>query len=655
MVCGEKNIFNKEKNMKTKQWLFLMAIGVGLTAAGLARAEDPFADHVVYNWDGTTATYTPGTGDNMTYGPFHSSALWNNPLAILGYLNVLDRDDTNMGATGEFREINVVWPAWYQGTTQVSAANTPYNSNPTGAPKTNNGCGLAPRTISGVMKYPQIVVEFDELIENDPHNPYGIDFIVHGNPFFATGKMVYKDSNMNEYTLSAFGGGGEFGASGAGAVFEERVIVSVAQSLDGPWYTYTTAFGDWFFPTQPLAWDRTKINTNIGQGRTSIYGDWTDQENDWTKPVNPALADLAGEAAEAGSGTWGYFGNRSVADALDLYTGSAGGTGFDLAESGFEWIKYVKFTDPNNKQGEICGVADVAPVSIGDKQSMSWHNVYETGQNALYYQDVNDPARNLVSIAFTDINNVSHIRADTLTDLSGYDPINGTVLAAYLLEIGKIFPSEGDPLAFEATIELYVGDTYTGDGSDLAVHQWTGEDWTVLTPSSYDATTKLLSVENITTFSVFAVVQVPVTVNTLTGTVTLQSLTAGMEVGKTLTIQIGSGGETLTATLGAGGTYTATCATTTAGTYDIYFKVSHWLRVKLSSVTLAAGSNSLSTPTLLNGDVNGDNNVTSADLGVLKGNYLKTGVGLAGDLNEDGSVTSADLGILKGNYLKSGD
>jgi hypothetical protein len=141
----------------------------------------------------------------------------------------------------------------------------------------------------------------------------------------------------------------------------------------------------------------------------------------------------------------------------------------------------------------------------------------------------------------------------------------------------------------------------------------------------------------------------------LSGAVTLQSLTAGMEVGKTLTIQVGLTGETLTPVLGAGGTYTATCATTTPGTYDIYFKASHWLRVKLGSVTLVAGSNSLSTPTLLNGDVNGDNAVTSADLGLLKGNYLKTGSGLAGDLNEDGSVTSADLGILKGNYLKSGD
>jgi len=476
-------------------------------------AADPFADHVVWNYDSTTGevSYAKQPANNMTFGPFHgNSTLWGDTGlqqgSVLGKPNLLDKDDTDWSAKGQFREINVVWPAWSKGTTQASAANTPYNANPTGAPLTPNGCGLAPKTVSGVMTYPQIVVEFDQPVTDDPHNPYGLDLIVHGNSFFATGKMVYKDSNMNEYTLSAFGGGGAFGASGAGSVFEERVTVSVAQSLAGPWYTYETAFGDWFFPTQPLAWDRNKINTNVGTGRTSIYGDWTDQENDWTKPVNPALLDLAHEALAAGTGTWGYFGNRSVADALDLYAGSAGGTGFALAESGFAWIKYVKFTDPSNRQGEICGVADVAPVSAGDHLTMTWHNVHETGKNELFFQAPDDPAVSLAHIVFNDIDQASYVSVSPLTDFSAYgDEFSGMLLSAYEVSVDEVFPSEGS-VSFGADLSLWVGDDYVGDGSDLRLWHWSGSLWEELL-AAYDPVTRMMTISSLTSCSPFAVTQ----------------------------------------------------------------------------------------------------------------------------------------------------
>jgi hypothetical protein len=148
--------------------------------------------------------------------------------------------------------------------------------------------------------------------------------------------------------------------------------------------------------------------------------------------------------------------------------------------------------------------------------------------------------------------------------------------------------------------------------------------------------------------------QVPV----LGGTVTLQNLTAGKEVGKTVTIEIYNGAtlvETLSPVLAAGGTYTATCVTTTPGTYDIKFKASHWLRKKLAGVVLVAGSNALATPSLLNGDVNGSNVIDVTDFGLLRTNFLKTGVGLAGDLNEDNVVDVTDFGILRTNFLKAGD
>jgi hypothetical protein len=131
-----------------------------------------------------------------------------------------------------------------------------------------------------------------------------------------------------------------------------------------------------------------------------------------------------------------------------------------------------------------------------------------------------------------------------------------------------------------------------------------------------------------------------------------------------LTVQIYSGAtlvETLIPKMTYGGTqgichYSTTCVVTTPGTYDIKFKASHWLRKAVLGVTLVSGDNTVSSiNSLINGDVNGDNQITSADFGALRTNYLKVGDNLAGDLNEDGQVTSVDFGILRTNYLKVGD
>jgi hypothetical protein len=53
------------------------------------------------------------------------------------------------------------------------------------------------------------------------------------------------------------------------------------------------------------------------------------------------------------------------ADAMALYDGSAGGTGFDLAESGYDWIQYIKFEGVAGIcGGEVDAIADVAPVPV---------------------------------------------------------------------------------------------------------------------------------------------------------------------------------------------------------------------------------------------------------------------------------------------------
>ncbi|MBN1345474.1 MAG: PEP-CTERM sorting domain-containing protein [Phycisphaerae bacterium] len=309
-----------------------------------ARATDPWADHIV---------------EDLTFGPFHSSALWNDPNAVLGKPNTLDRDDTNW-SNPTFREIHMCWPAWYKGTNDATLANTPYTG---GNPTTNNGTGLRGGG--------QIVVEFDEPIVNNADDAgayhWGIDFIVHGNPFFVGVEGTnYPDTNMEEYHIKQAGSSTPMAT---GNIFSEPVTVSVAQYADGPWYTFVQetdgegnpiwpiVSADNYFPTQPFAWD-------------SVAHDWTSQELDWTKPVNPNLtgADFGGLTV---AGYYDEFGEY-VPGAIDLYEGSAGGTGFDLDwltdEYGnpvsLDWIQYVKISDPYNLQGEITGFVDVVPEPI---------------------------------------------------------------------------------------------------------------------------------------------------------------------------------------------------------------------------------------------------------------------------------------------------
>jgi hypothetical protein len=168
----------------------------------------------------------------------------------------------------------------------------------------------------------EIVVKFDHQVLDDPDSPYGIDLLVFGNSFFVGDGYVNDDTNMNEYMLT---GGGFF----------ESIKVSVSQ--DGiDWYRYDSGpYGDNMFPTHAYLWDRENAQ-------------WTDTEMDWTKPVNPAL-------------TINDFNGISAADAIDLYNGSAGGAGFDLAESGYAWIQYIKVEGLSGfAGGEIDAFADVA-------------------------------------------------------------------------------------------------------------------------------------------------------------------------------------------------------------------------------------------------------------------------------------------------------
>lgn len=297
---------------------------VFIGAASSHTLENITADHLLrvefYNFTGAPSPFAAAVVEPLTWGPYHGNTmLWGKPELLLGQPNVGDADDRDYSANRTLRAIHMAWPAWYKGSPNTDYIGGLYGAVPA-SELVGNGVGL--------KQGAQVVVAFEQAVTNDARNPFGIDFIVHGNSFFVgNGGFAYANTDMEDYTLT-------------GGLFAEPVTVSVAQYPEGPWYTYTTTFADDMFPTQPFAWDRT-THTWI-----------TDQTLDWQKPVDPTLArdDFAG---------------LSVADAIDLYDGSAGGTGFDLAESGFEWIRYVKLTDPNNVQGEITGLAKVAPYTGG--------------------------------------------------------------------------------------------------------------------------------------------------------------------------------------------------------------------------------------------------------------------------------------------------
>lgn len=306
-----------------------VSIAFALCAGTIASA-GPWASRVVYGILDGQPVYEPGVGEPVTFGPFDVDALWSDPEALIGKPNTLDYDDlAGWGpvpggfAGGPMRRVHLAWPAWQWGSNDPDCL----GERPGWLDgRRKNGLGLR---AGG-----RAVVEFDPPIGNNPDDGgafhWGVDFIVHGNAFFASIQGISGDTPMDAVVLS-------------GSVMSEPVVVSVAQTITGPWYTFERTADD-LFPTQPWAWN----------------GGWTGEEQDWTKPVDPRFtaADFAGITA---------------AGAIGLYAGSAGGTPFDLDwltdDAGnpvqLEWIRFVRLSDPLGMQGEICGVVDVPPAPPG--------------------------------------------------------------------------------------------------------------------------------------------------------------------------------------------------------------------------------------------------------------------------------------------------
>ncbi|MBI9018868.1 MAG: hypothetical protein JEZ07_16580 [Phycisphaerae bacterium] len=187
-----------------------------------------------------------------------------------------------------------------------------------------------------------LTLKFGKKVENNPNNPFGIDLIVFGNAMLGGGGWSYNTNPENFFVSSG--------------IYAENAIISVAQNPQGPWYDYINGpFGDSYAPTFGRVYDPENIETSLG-----AWNQWWAEPTDPTMPLDPAV-------------TANTLNGKTMAQVSQLFGKSAGGTGFDLAESGFQWIQYIKIQS-NGTTPEIDAVAAVDPGYCGDK-----NHPYPTG------------------------------------------------------------------------------------------------------------------------------------------------------------------------------------------------------------------------------------------------------------------------------------
>lgn len=131
--------------------------------------------------------------------------------------------------------------------------------------------------------------------------------------------------------------------------------------------------------------------------------------------------------------------------------------------------------------------------------------------------------------------------------------------------------------------------------------------------------------------------------------------------GRQVTIELWAGGvlvDIRTATLDQFGRYMVPTIVE-PGNYDIYCKASHWLRRLRANVNLAGAGAGGVNFSLINGDVDWDNEVQIGDYAQLSAAF-GTSLGNPGfdpeaDLNGDDEVTIGDYAILSSNFGLTGD
>jgi hypothetical protein len=312
---------------------------------------------------------------------------------------------------------------------------------------------------AGGFTYGSITVKFDHPVLDDPANPYGIDLNIFGNSFYAGAGFVTDTTDMRSYNL-------------VGVTSAEPVVVSVSPDNIN-WYTYTNGpYGDTPFPTQGDAWSGTQQDAT-GNG-------WTTNATDFTKPVNPTLGSVLGASSLA------------AADAMSTYVGAGGGTGIDLAPSGFASIQYVRVeSTAQHLNGEIDAFADVRPAVVGESLSITPDNV--AAATKLDFMNAQTTSHTAVVAEFTATSDLAKLTSGTVTDsaaLAALPP--GNLLASYELDVSPLIGAGAISIA--ANYELSPGPTYAGSGSSLSLLDWDGSTWQSVT-HTFDSLTRRLIVD----------------------------------------------------------------------------------------------------------------------------------------------------------------
>jgi hypothetical protein len=340
-------------------------------------------------------------------------------------------------------------------TDRVSIIDDPYNVTPAGAD-----------VITEIKNGGEITVQLGRKIYDSPGNPYGIDFIVYGNSFLSASGYSGSVSDATDLNAAILGSG----------IFGHPTTVSV--SPDGTnWYTYATS--PVLFPDNAYRWDDTNDS-------------WTAEEMNPTKPLNPAVY------------ATGYFSGDSVATGLDQFAGAAGGTGYDLKESGFPWVRFVRIQPEVGTYTVIDAIAAVNPTVVGDALTITPGNL-TAGVTNLVFQSPADSSQNLIAINFTAVSDIARVSTVALNDLSSYASVAGSIAVAYNIAVKPI--TDANPVAYLADVSLRAGASYAGTGGDLRVYQWTGTNW-ISQPFSFNSTNNEVLVASLTNFSALVVSQI---------------------------------------------------------------------------------------------------------------------------------------------------
>lgn len=256
----------------------------------------------------------------------------STPLLLIALLPALTIDPAASAApTGDPFADEII--AYRQGDNPVPGFTIPESA--LGEPERFSGEGIDPGIVSvfqpawrpdevvSIGAGGELIVRFDEPVEDDPDNPFGIDLLIFGNAFFVDA------------------GGGSCGVP-CGLISEPGII---EVSDDGViWHKVPNLTPDGLFPTQ--GWLDVDDPYGGTPGRVPT---------DFTRPVDPTI-DLSS------------FDGLTYAEVLTLYDGSGGGVGVDLAPLGLTAVSYVRITNEAGMLStpEVDAFVDVAPVVLGD-------------------------------------------------------------------------------------------------------------------------------------------------------------------------------------------------------------------------------------------------------------------------------------------------